>query len=80
MALWIGLLLAWFVLALVGALALGRVLRGLNRPLRTAPHRAVDASKVTGPAGLAITESSGPTDPSARRSRHGLRRRPTPAA
>ena len=36
MALWIGLVLGWFVLALVGALALGRVLRGLDRPIRGA--------------------------------------------
>jgi hypothetical protein len=54
MALWIGLLAAWFAVALLGALALGRILRGLDRPLRlTPPARPEPAPTPTWPASRA---------------------------
>jgi hypothetical protein len=74
MALWIGLLLAWFAVALVGGLALGRVLRGLDRPVRVATPASAPSGS---PAKVDATAPAGRPDG---RAALQIRRRPTPAA
>jgi hypothetical protein len=81
MALWIGLLLAWFVVALVGGLALGRVLRGLDRPVRlpsAGPASTGSATPAARPP--ALPDASDEALRSFSRVGPRVRRRPTSAA
>jgi hypothetical protein len=49
MALWMGIVVAWFGLALVAGLLLGPILHGLDRPVRTRSASAGhDGSRAAG--------------------------------
>jgi hypothetical protein len=79
MALWIGLVLGWFVLALVGALALGRVLGGLDRPLRRVAG-GTESPAASAPRVEPPVEPPAASHAAGRRTRHHVRRRARPAA